>query len=206
MRRVVITGVGVVSPVGIGTQAFWKSVCAGVSGVGKITRFDASSYPVQIAAEVKGFDPLQYVEKKDLKKMDLFIQYALAAALMSAQDARLAINSENSDRTGVLVGSGMGGLWTIEEHHKILLNRGPDRISPFFIPSLITNLAAGHISIRLGAKGPNSCVATACATGTHAIGESFKIIQRGAADVMIAGGCESTVTPLAIAGFAAMRA
>jgi len=174
--------------------------------VGRITRFDASSYPVQIAAEVKGFDPLQYVEKKDLKKMDLFIQYGLAAALMSAQDARLAIHSENSDRTGVLVGSGMGGLWTIEEHHKILLNRGPDRISPFFIPSLITNLAAGHISIRLGAKGPNSCVATACASGTHAIGESFKIIQRGAADVMIAGGCESTVTPLSIAGFSAMRA
>jgi len=206
MRRVVITGVGVVSPVGIGTQEFWKSLYAGVSGVGRITRFDVSPYPVQIAAEVKEFDPLQYLEKKDLKKMDFFIQYALAAALMSAQDARLAVNSENSDRTGVLVGSGMGGLWAIEEHHKVLLNRGPNRISPHFIPSLITNLAAGQISIRLGARGPNSCVATACATGTHAIGESFKIIQRGAADVMIAGGCESTITPLAIAGFAAMRA
>ena len=206
MRRVVVTGLGVVSPVGIGTRDFWRSLCEGVSGVEKITRFDISSYPVQIAAEVKGFDSLQYMEKKDLKKMDLFIQYALAAAVMSAEDAKLAVNSGNSHRIGVLVGAGIGGLWTIEEHHKILLSRGPNRISPYFIPSLITNLAAGQISIRLGAKGPNSCVATACATGTHAIGESFKIIQRGAADVMIAGGCESAITPLAIAGFSSMRA
>jgi 3-oxoacyl-[acyl-carrier-protein] synthase II len=209
MRRVVITGMGVVSPVGIGTKEFWKSICAGVSGVGRITRFDVSSYPVQIAAEVKGFEPLRYMEKKDLKKMDLFIQYGLAAALMSAEDSGLTVNPNNpndSHRTGVLVGSGMGGLWTIEEQHKVLLSRGPGRISPHFIPSLITNLATGQISIRMGAKGPNSCVSTACATGTHAVGESFKIIQRGAADVMIAGGCESTITPMAVAGFAAMRA
>jgi len=206
MRRVVVTGVGVVSPVGIGPREFWKSLCEGISGVGAITRFDASSYPVRIAAEVKGFDPLQYLEKKDLKKMDLFIQYGLAAGLMSAEDARLQVTPENSHRIGVLVGAGIGGLWAIEEQHKILMSRGPSRISPHFIPSLITNLAAGQISIRLGAKGPNSCVATACATGTHAIGDSFKIIQRGAADVMIAGGCESAITPLALAGFSAMRA
>jgi len=206
MRRVVVTGVGVVSPVGIGPREFWKSLCEGISGVGVISRFDASSYPVRIAAEVKGFDPLQYMEKKDLKKMDLFIQYGLAAGLMSAEDARLQVTPENSHRIGVLVGAGIGGLWAIEEQHKILMSRGPGRISPHFIPSLITNLAAGQISIRLGAKGPNSCVATACATGTHAIGDSFKIIQRGAADVMIAGGCESAITPLALAGFSAMRA
>ena len=206
MRRVVVTGVGVVSPVGIGPREFWKSLCEGISGVGAITRFDASSYPVRIAAEVKGFDPLQYLEKKDLKKMDLFIQYGLAAGLMSAEDARLQVTPENSHRIGVLVGAGIGGLWAIEEQHKILMSRGPSRISPHFIPSLFTNLAAGQISIRLGAKGPNSCVATACATGTHAIGDSFKIIQRGAADVMIAGGCESAITPLALAGFSAMRA
>jgi 3-oxoacyl-[acyl-carrier-protein] synthase II len=206
MRRVVITGMGVVSPVGIGLEAFWNSLCQGASGVGKITRFDASAYPVQIAAEVKGFDPLQYIERKDLKRMDLFIQFALAAAVMSAEDSGLAFDSRDSHRIGVLVGSGMGGLWTIEEQHKVLLTRGPNRITPYFIPSLITNLASGQISIRLGAKGPNSCVSTACATGTHAVGESFKIIQRGAADVMIAGGCESTITPLAIAGFSAMRA
>jgi len=206
MRRVVVTGVGVVSPVGIGPREFWKSLCEGISGVGAITRFDASSYPVRIAAEVKGFDPLQYMEKKDLKKMDLFIQYGLAAGLMSAEDARLQVTPENSHRIGVLVGAGIGGLWAIEEQHKILMSRGPSLISPHFIPSLFTNLAAGQISIRLGAKGPNSCVATACATGTHAIGDSFKIIQRGAADVMIAGGCESAITPLALAGFSAMRA
>ena len=206
MRRVVVTGLGVVSPVGIGTKEFWKSLCEGVSGVGRITRYDTTSHPVQIAGEVKGFDPLQYMEKKDLKKMDLFIQYALAAALMSVEDAGLQITPENSHRVGVLVGAGIGGLWVIEEQHKILLSRGPGRISPHFIPSLIANLASGQISIRLGAKGPNSCVATACATGTHALGDSFKLIQREAADVMIAGGCEAAITPLAVAGFAAMRA
>jgi 3-oxoacyl-[acyl-carrier-protein] synthase II len=206
MRRVVVTGLGVVSPVGIGTKEFWNSLCAGISGVGRITRYDVSSHPVQIAAEIKGFDPLQYMEKKDLKKMDLFIQYALAAALMSVADAGLQVTPENSHRVGVLVGAGIGGLWVIEEQHKVLLARGPGRISPHFIPSLIANLAAGQISIRLGAKGPNSCVATACATGTHAIGDSFKLIQRGAADVMVAGGCEAAITPLAVAGFAAMRA
>ncbi len=206
MRRVVVTGLGVVSPVGIGTKEFWESLCEGVSGVGRITRYDTTSHPVQIAGEVKGFDPLQYMERKDLKKMDLFIQYALAAALMSVEDAGLQITPENSHRVGVLVGAGIGGLWVIEEQHKILLSRGPGRISPHFIPSLIANLATGQISIRLGAKGPNSCVATACATGTHAIGDSFKLIQREAADVMIAGGCEAAITPLAVAGFAAMRA
>lgn len=206
MRRVVVTGVGVVSPIGVDARQFWKSLCGGVSGVDKITRFDTSSYPVQIAAEIKGFNPLNYIEKKDLKKMDLFIQYALAAGLMAAEDAKLQVTPENGHRIGVLVGAGIGGLWCIEEQHKVLLSRGPSRISPHFIPALIANLATGQISIRLGAKGPNSCVATACATGTHAIGDSFKIIQRNAADVMVAGGCESSITPLAVAGFAAMRA
>ncbi len=206
MRRVVVTGIGVVSPVGIGVSEFWHSLSAGISGVGRITRFDTSSYPVKIGAEVKGFDPLKYLGKKDLKKMDLFIQYALGAAFMSVEDSRLQITPNNGHRMGVLVGTGIGGLWLIEEQHKVLLDRGPDRVSPHFIPALIANLASGQISIRLGAKGPNSCVATACATGTHAIGDSFQIIKRGAADVMIAGGCEAAITPLAVAGFSSMRA
>ncbi|MFN3477204.1 MAG: beta-ketoacyl-ACP synthase II [Candidatus Methylomirabilales bacterium] len=206
MRRVVVTGLGTVSPIGIGVEAFWQSLINGVSGIGKITRFDASKHDCQIAGEVKGFDPLTYVEKKDVKKMDLFIHYALAAAIMAVEDAGLKLNGLNQDRIGVIVGTGMGGIPALEESHKVLLERGPGRISAFFIPSIITNMASGQISMRFGFKGPNSCVSTACATGNHAIGDSFKIIQRGDADIMIAGGSEAVITPLCVGGFCSMKA
>ena len=206
MRRVVVTGLGAVSPVGVGVEAFWRSLVNGVSGIGKITRFDASRHDCQIAGEVKDFDPLAYVEKKDVKKMDLFIHYALAAALMAVEDAGLKPEGLNQDRIGVIVGTGMGGIPALEESHKVLLERGPGRISAFFIPSIITNMASGQISMRFGFKGPNSCVSTACATGNHAIGDSFKIIQRGNADVMIAGGSEAVITPLCVGGFCSMKA
>jgi len=206
MRRVVVTGLGVVTPVGIGVEAFWESLIKGVSGISRITRFDASRHDCQIAGEVRGFDPLAYVEKKDVKKMDLFVHYSLAAGLMAVQDAGLRIDDSNRERIGVFVGTGMGGLPVIEEMHKVLLERGPGRLSAFFVPSIITNMASGQLSMRLGLKGPNSCVSTACATGSHAIGDSFKIIQRGDADVMLAGGSEAVITPLTIGGFAAMKA
>lgn len=206
MRRVVVTGLGAVSPIGIGVEAFWQSLINGVSGIGKITRFDASKHDCQIAGEVKGFDPLTYVEKKDVKKMDLFIHYALAAAIMAVEDAGLKLNGLNQERVGVIVGTGMGGIPALEESHKVLLERGPGRISAFFIPSIITNMASGQISMRFGFKGPNSCVSTACATGNHAIGDSFKIIQRGDADIMIAGGSEAVITPLCVGGFCSMKA
>lgn len=205
-RRVVITGLGAVSPIGVGVEAFWQSLVNGVSGISKITRFDASRHDCQIAGEVKGFDPLAYVEKKDVKKMDLFIHYALAAAIMAVEDAGLKPNGLNQDRIGVIVGTGMGGIPALEESHKVLLERGPGRISAFFIPSIITNMASGQISMRFGFKGPNSCVSTACATGNHAIGDSFEIIQRGDADVMIAGGSEAVITPLCVGGFCSMKA
>ncbi len=206
MTRVVVTGLGAVTPIGIGIDRFWESLIQGASGIGPITRFDASKHDAQIAGEVKGFDPLNWIEKKEVRKMDLFIQYALAAAQMAFDDAGLKVTEENSHRMGVCVGTGMGGLPALEESHKILLERGPGRISAFFIPSIITNLGSGQISMRFGIKGPNSCVCTACATGNHALGDSFRIIQRGEADVMIAGGSEAVVTPLTIAGFSAMRA
>ncbi|MBI3989397.1 MAG: beta-ketoacyl-ACP synthase II [candidate division NC10 bacterium] len=206
MRRVVVTGLGAVTPVGIGVEAFWESLIKGASGIGRITRFDASRHDCQIAGEVRGFDPLAHVEKKDVKKMDLFVHYSLAAGLMAVQDAGLKIDDSNRERIGVFVGTGMGGLPIIEEMHKVLLERGPGRISAFFVPSIITNMASGQLSMRLGLKGPNSCVSTACATGSHAIGDSFRIIQRGDADVMLAGGSEAVITPLTIGGFAAMKA
>ncbi len=206
MARVVVTGLGAVAPNGIGVETFWDNLTRGVSGVGSIARFDSSKHDVRIAGEVKGFDPLQWIEKKEVRKMDLFIQYAIAAAQMAFDDAGLKVVDDNRERMGVFVGTGMGGIPALEESHKILMERGPGRVSAFFIPSIITNLGSGQISMRFGMKGPNSCVCTACATGNHAIGESFRILQRGDADVMIAGGSEAVITPLTIAGFAAMRA
>ena len=206
MVRVVVTGMGVVAPNGMGIESFWRSITGGVSGVGPITRFDASRHDARIAGEVKGFDPLQWLEKKEVRKMDLFIQYAIAAAQMAYDDSGLKVTDENRERVGIVVGTGMGGLPNLEEVHKILLEKGPGRISAFFIPSIITNLASGQISMRFGMKGPNSCVCTACATGNHAIGDSLRIIQRGEADVMLAGGSEAVITPLTIGGFCAMKA
>jgi 3-oxoacyl-[acyl-carrier-protein] synthase II len=205
-KRVVITGMGMISPLGFGVEKNWEAICQGRSGIGLITRFDATDFATKIAGEVKGFNPEDYIDKKETKKMDIFIQYALASGMMAIQDSQLKIDESNADRVGVLVGAGMGGLTTIEKYHSILLKHGPKRISPFFIPMLIVNLAPGQMSIYFGARGPNSSVVTACATGNHSIGEASKIIQRGDADAMIAGGAESVVTPLAVGGFCAMRA
>lgn len=205
-RRVVITGLGMISPLGIGNEPTWQGLINGRSGIGRITRFDPTGYPCKIAGEVHGFEPEKWIEKKEIKKSDTFIHYAIAAAQMAVDDAAIDCTKCESDRLGVIIGSGIGGLPLIEEMHRKLLERGPGRISPFFIPGLIVNLAAGHISIRFGARGPSSAPATACATGAHAIGDAFKIIQRDDADVMFAGGSEAVVTPLAIGGFAAMRA
>jgi 3-oxoacyl-[acyl-carrier-protein] synthase II len=205
-RRVVVTGVGLISSVGLGTQPTWEGVCAGRSGIGPITRFDASQHASRIAGEVKGFDPLNFVEKKEVKKIDLFIQYAIAASQFAVDDAALTVTPANAERTGVFIASGIGGFLTIENEHKELLKGGPRRISPFFIPASIINLAAGHVSIRFGAKGPNLATCTACTASAHAIGESFEIIRRGDADVMIAGGSEMAITPMGVGGFAAMRA
>jgi 3-oxoacyl-[acyl-carrier-protein] synthase II len=202
----VVTGVGLVSPVGIGTEETWKSLQAGRSGAGPITLFDASQHSSRFACEVKGFDPLNWVEKKEVKKMDRFIQFAVAAADFALEDSGLKIDAANSEMTGVYVGSGIGGFATIEREHTILMERGPSRISPFFIPAAIVNLASGWISIRSGAKGPNSATCTACTTSAHAIGDSFRLIQRGDADAMIAGGSEAAITPLGTGGFCSMRA
>ena len=205
-RRVVITGIGLVSSLGIGTDANWKALVAGTSGVRRITKFDVSGYAAQIAADVVGFDPLQFVERKDVKKMDLFIQYAIAASQFAMDDSKLVITDENAPNVGVFIGSGIGGFITIEREHEALLNGGPRRISPFFIPSAIINLAAGQVSIRFGAKGPNLATCTACSASAHAIGESVEIIRRGDADAMIAGGSEAAITPMSVGGFASMRA
>jgi 3-oxoacyl-[acyl-carrier-protein] synthase II len=202
----VVTGVGLVSPLGIGTRPTWEALLSGTPGVGPITLFDASRHPCRIAAEVKGFDPLLWIEKKDVKKMDRFIQFAVAASEMALEDARLAVDAENAERVGVFIGSGIGGFATIEREHRALLEGGPRRISPFFIPASIVNLASGWVSIRTGAKGPNSATCTACTTGAHAVGDSFRLIQSGEADVMIAGGSEAAITPLGVGGFSAMRA
>ncbi len=205
-RRVVITGIGLVSSLGIGTSATWEALKAGRSGISRITKFDVSAYAAQIAAEVKGFDPLQFVEKKDVKKMDVFIQYAIAASQFALDDAGLAITAENATEVGVFLGSGIGGFITIEREHEALLKGGPRKISPFFIPSAIINLAAGQVSIRFGAKGPNLATCTACSASAHAIGESFEIIRRGDATAMISGGSEAAITPMSVGGFAALRA
>jgi 3-oxoacyl-[acyl-carrier-protein] synthase II len=201
-----VTGVGLVSPLGIGTDANWAALCAGRSGIGPITRFDASQFSARIAGEVKDFDPLRFLEKKDVKKVDIFIQLAIAASQFAVDDAKLAVTPEIATRVGVFIASGIGGFSTIEREHKALLEGGPRRISPFFIPAAIINLAAGQVSIRFGAKGPNSATCTACSASAHAIGDSLEIIRRGRADVMIAGGSESAITPMGVGGFAAMRA
>jgi len=205
-RRAVVTGVGLVIPTGIGTETAWKNVCEGKSGIGPLTRFDPNGFETKIAGEVKGFSPEAYIEKKEIKKMDLFIQYALGATKEALEDSRLRITSENCDRIGVIVGTGLGGLPTIEKYHQILLEKGPSRISPFFIPMLIANLASGQIAIQFGAKGPNTCIVTACATGAHCIGDAFRAIVYGDAEAIITGGTEANITPLTIAGFNAMKA
>jgi 3-oxoacyl-[acyl-carrier-protein] synthase II len=201
-----VTGVGLVSPVAIGTEANWEALLAGRSGIGTITRFDASAFSARIAGEVKGFDPLKFVDKKDVKKMDVFIQLAIAATQFAMSDSGLRISPENATRVGVFIASGIGGFSTIEREHKELLAGGPRKISPFFIPSTIINLAAGQVSIRFGAKGPNAAPCTACSASAHAIGDAFEVIRRNDADVMIAGGSESAITPMGVGGFAAMRA
>jgi 3-oxoacyl-[acyl-carrier-protein] synthase II len=205
-RRVVITGIGLVSSLGIGTEANWKALVCGTSGVDRVTKFDVTGYAAQIAAEVRGFDPLDYVEKKDVKKMDVFIQYAIAASQFAMDDSKLTITESNAPDVGVFIGSGIGGFQTIEREHSALLNGGPRKISPFFIPSAIINLASGQVSIRFGAKGPNLATCTACSASAHAIGESYEIIRRGDAEAMIAGGSEAAITPMSLGGFAALRA
>jgi 3-oxoacyl-[acyl-carrier-protein] synthase II len=205
-RRVAVTGVGLVSPLGIGNEENWRAIVAGRSGVGPITRFDASAFSCRIAGEVKGFDPSLYVEKKEIKKMDTFIHYAMAAAQFAMADSGLPVRDDNRERIAVVIGSGIGGLPIIEETQKNYLERGPRVISPFFITALIANEAAGNVSIRYGLKGPNLSTVTACTTGAHAIGEAYRMIQYGDADAAIAGGTESVITPLAIGGFAVMRA
>lgn len=205
-RRVVVTGVGLVSALGLDTASTWQALLDGKSGVGPVTRFDVTDFATRIAAEVKGFDPLQLVDAKNARKMDLFILYALCAAETAVKHSGLAITPENAHRVGVFIGSGIGGFATIEREHQTYLEKGSRRISPFFIPASIINLASGQVSIRFGAAGPNSATCTACAAGAHAIGDSFKIIQRGDADAMISGGSEAAITPMGIGGFASMKA
>jgi 3-oxoacyl-[acyl-carrier-protein] synthase II len=206
LRRVVVTGLGLICAVGNTTEETWRNLLAGKSGVGRITQFDASQFACQIAAEVKNFDPLNFIEKKELKKMGRFIHLALAASDEALKCSRLAITPENAERVGVHIGSGIGGFDVIEREHSNLISGGPRKISPFFIPASIINLAAGHVSMRCGAKGPNEATATACTTSAHSIGDSVRIIQHGDADVMIAGGTEAAITPMGVGGFAAMRA
>lgn len=205
-KRVVITGMGAVTPVGIGIDAFWQSLIAGQSGIDRITRFDPSEYATQIAGEVKGFDPTQYIEKKEAKRMDRCTQFAVAAAKMAFEDAGINFEVEDRSRMGTLIGTGIGGMDTLHDQYKNLFDKGPGRISPFFVPMMIANMPAGQTSITFGLEGPCSCVVTACATGTNAIGDAFKIIQRGDADVMVAGGTEAAISPAAVAGFCAMKA
>ena len=205
-RRVVITGVGLVTPLGVGVEETWSALCAGKSGIGEITRFNASSFETKIAGEVKGFNAADFLPKKEAKRTQPFIAYAVAAARMALEDSGYVIDSKTADRIGVLTGCGIGGLDMLERNHTILQNKGPKRVSPFLIPMMIGNMAPGMISIYLGAKGPNSSVATACAAGTHAVGDAFKLIKHGAADAMITGGVESTITPTAFAGFNSMKA
>ena len=205
-RRVVVTGVGLVTPLGTGVDKTWNALCAGQSGIAEITKFDASDYSVKIAAEVKDFNAVDFIEPKTVKHLDLFVQYAIAAAKMATDDAGFEVTDANAHRVGVISGNGIGGLATIEKYHEVLMNRGPKRVTPFFIPMVISNLSAGQISIAMGAKGPNLSVTTACAAGTHAVGEAYRMIRDGICDVAITGGSEATVCPLAVAGFNAMKA
>ncbi len=205
-RRVVVTGVGLLTPLGIGTESSWEAIRSGKSGIGPITQFDAAAFSCRIAGEVKGFDPASYIEKKEIKKMGRFIQFAVAAAECAMSMSGLKTTPETEEMVGVYIGSGIGGFEVIEREHQTLLEHGPRRISPFFIPATIVNLASGYVSIRNRAKGPNSATATACTTSAHSIGDSFRLIQRGDADAMICGGTEACITPMGIGGFAAMRA
>jgi 3-oxoacyl-[acyl-carrier-protein] synthase II len=205
-RRVVVTGVGLVTPLGVGIENVWQSILKGESGIAPITRFDASHHETRFAGEVKGFQPELYMSPKEVKRIDLFIQYALAATKIAMEDSKLDMSAEDAERVGVVVGTGLGGLPTLEKYHSILLERGPGRISPFFIPMLIANEAPGNIAIEYGIKGPNLCIVTACATGAHCIGDAFRIIQYGDADVIVAGGTEANLTPLTVGGFNAARA
>ena len=205
-RRVVVTGLGLVLPNGIGVEEAWRNTCEGVSGIGRITRFDTDQFDTKIAGEVKGFNPEDYVERKEVRRMDLFIQYAIAASEMAVEDSGLEIDEDISDRVGVIIGTGLGGLPTIEEYHKVLLEKGPNRITPFFIPKLIANMASGYVAMHCKARGPNTCVVTACATGAHCIGDAFRAIHYGDADAIIAGGTEANITPLCVGGFNVMKA
>jgi 3-oxoacyl-[acyl-carrier-protein] synthase II len=205
-RRIVVTGLGLVTPLGTGVDKTWAALCAGQSGIGRITKFDPAAYDAQIAGEVRDFDPARFIEKKEIKKMDTFIHYAVGAAQLAVDDAGLKVAPEEATKVGVYIGSGIGGLGSIEHYHEVLKEKGPGRVSPFFIPMTIINLASGQVAIRIGAKGPNSCAVTACATGNHCIGDAFRLIQHGNADVMVAGGAEAAITPLGVAGFAAAKA
>ncbi len=205
-RRVVISGVGLITPLGIGVEETWRELCAGKSGIGEITRFDTSDFQTKIAGEVKDFRPEDFLTQKDARRTTTFIAYAVAATRMALEDSGLVIDQSNADRVGVFTGCGLGGLASLEETNRIIETRGPSRVSPFFIPMMIGNMAAGMISMQFGAKGPNACMATACAAGSHSIGDAFKLVQQGRADGMIAGGVESVITPSCIAGFNAMKA
>jgi len=205
-KRVVVTGLGAITPIGMGKQEFWQALLEGKSGIAKITRFDSTDYTTQIAGEVKNFDATQYIDKKEAKRMDRFTQFAVVAAKMALEDSGIDLTAENLQRIGTVVGTGIGGIDTLNDQYKVLFDKGPSRISPFFVPMMIANMAAGQVSINMGLQGPCSCVITACATGTNAIGDAFKIIQRGDADVMFAGGTEAAVSPAAMAGFCAMKA
>lgn len=205
-KRVVITGLGVISPVGTGVDKFWNNLLSGTSGIGPITRFDTNDMPTKIAGEVKDFEVEKYIDRKEARRMDLFTQYAVSAAKMAVADSGLNMAEEDQNRIGVVLGSGIGGMETFEEQCKVLMKKGPNRVSPFMVPMMIVNMAAGQISIHLGAKGPNITVVTACASGTNAVGDAFKIIQRGDADIVITGGTEASITPLALSGFCSMKA
>ena len=205
-KRVVITGLGAITPVGIGKDEFWNSLINGKSGIGPITRFDASEFTTKIAGEVKDFEPAKYIDKKEAKRMDRFTQYAVSAAKMAIEDSKLDLDNEDRNRIGTYIGTGIGGIETLHDQFKVLFEKGPGRISPFFVPMMIANMASGQTSITFGLQGPSSCVITACATGTNSIGDAFKVIQRGDADVMVAGGTEAAVSPAAVAGFCSMKA
>lgn len=206
MRRVVVTGIGVISPIGTGKEAYWKALRAGVSGVGPITRFDATEFATQFAAEVKDFDPTVYIDKKEAKRMDRFTQFAIAASSLAVADAKLDVQAIDQERFGVVMGCGIGGISTLEEEHQKQLEKGGMRVSPFLIPMMITNMASGQVSMHFGAKGPNYTVVTACASSTNAIGDAFKVIQRGDCDIMLTGGTEASITPLGFGGFCVMKA
>lgn len=205
-KRVVVTGLGIISPVGTGIEKFWSNLLEGISGIGPITRFDAGEMSTKIAGEVKDFQVEKYIDKKEARRMDLFTQYAVSAAKMAIEDSGLDLEQVDLNRVGVILGSGIGGMETFEDQCRVLINKGPNRVSPFMVPMMIVNMAAGQISIHLGAKGPNITVVSACASGTNAVGDAFKLIQRGDADIVISGGTEASITPLAFAGFCSMKA